>query len=110
IVLDLVFFHRRMLWNDLLEQLAQRRDVPLAAAQLVEQAAFDLVGRHFEGEIERPARGDDAHLAVEHDERLADGVDDRMLQLAPAIGAVERIVICHVRALPSYPLYARSKK
>src|SRR5690348_13703332 len=99
-----------MLRNDLLEQLTQARDVPLAAAQLVEQTAFDLVGRHLEGEIERPAGGDDAQLAVEHDERLAHGVDDRMLQFAPAIGAVERVVICHVRTLPNYPLYARSKK
>src|SRR6185312_10596914 len=48
---DLVLLDGGVPWDDLLEQLAQRRNVPLTAAQLVEQTALRLLSGHLERQI-----------------------------------------------------------
>jgi hypothetical protein len=50
----------------------------LSAVNLIKQVAADIVAHKPEGLIERPARGDDAQVMVEHDQRVTDGIDDGM--------------------------------
>jgi hypothetical protein len=67
-----------MLRGDVGQQRAQFRDVPLAIAQRVHRQTLHLLTLHPECQVERAVRGDDAQLLVEHQQGLADGVDDRL--------------------------------
>jgi hypothetical protein len=90
VVLDLVALDRHAPRDDLLEQVAQVGDVPLAVAELVEVAAEGVVAADPEGLVERAAGADDAQVAVEHEQGVADGVDDALrLDVAGAQEAVE---------------------
>ena len=82
LVLDLIPLHDAVFGYDLLEQHAKLRNVPLAIAQCVEQPALGILGADLETGIEGPARSDHAKSFVEHQHRLADGVDDAMSKRA----------------------------
>ena len=47
-------------------------------AQRVKKPALGVVGTDLEGRIKRAARGNHAQLLVEHENRLADGVDNAL--------------------------------
>ena len=75
LVLDLEVLDRRAARQQLFEQLAQPRDVPLAVAELVDEPAQHLARRDGEGAVERAVGAFDAQAVVEHQERLAHRVD-----------------------------------
>ena len=65
-----------LLGNDVLEQRAQSRNVPLPVTQLVDELVLGLFRRDVKGLIKGAVRRVDAQAAVENEERLAHGVDD----------------------------------
>ena len=75
IVLDLEILDGRAARQQLFEQLAQPRDVPLAVADLVDEPAQHVVRRDREGAVERAVGAFDAQVLVEHQQRLAHRVD-----------------------------------
>src|SRR5271155_1607825 len=58
------------------EEVAQSSDIEAALIDRVKLSAHCLLGLDRKGAVEGAARGDDVELLVEHDERLANGVDD----------------------------------
>ena len=94
-LLDLVAVHDRVLRQDPLQQQAQLGNVPLAVAEGVDRPALDVLAVHPEGQEERAARGDDAQILVEDQQRLADRVDDRLRQGAAVFDTAERVRIAH---------------
>ena len=76
--------------HDVIEQGAQRRDIPLPLLEVF-QAASDDPPAHFPrtSKQEVPARRDDPHVGIEDDERVAYGIDDG---LADAAGSASRCV------------------
>ena len=70
IVLHLEAVHRLVLGDDRLDQQPQRRDIPLAVAELEERPATRLRRILLEIFVEAAARGKHAQVVVEHDERL----------------------------------------
>ncbi len=62
--------------SEAIEEVAQCRAIEAAVADRVELPAHGLLGLDQKGVVERATCGDDAEFVVEHDERLADGVDD----------------------------------
>ena len=75
------------------EEDAQRRDIEAALIDRVELSAHGLLGLDRKGAVEGAARGDDVKLLVEHDERLANGVDD-------AVGIGPRCLDCPFGRFP----------
>ena len=55
-------------------------DIPLAIAQFVEQPSLRAAGTGRKGSIKRAAGSNYAKIFVEHDERLAHSVDDRVCE------------------------------
>jgi hypothetical protein len=51
---------------------------PFTVAELIEQLVLRVLRIDRESSIERTARGDNAQILVEHDERFAHRVDDRV--------------------------------
>src|SRR5260370_6752672 len=75
------------------EKDTQRRDIEAALIDRVELSAHGLLGLDRKGAVKGAARGDDVKLLVEHDERLANGVDD-------AVGIGPRCLDCPFGRLP----------
>ena len=63
-----------------------------------------LRGRHRESPVERAARGNHAQVRVEHEKRLAYGVDDGLGQVMPVRDGGERIAFGHAERTPLYLL------
>ncbi len=79
-MVDLEVIHGGAVGKDGLQQQPQRRDVPLAIAQVVEQAALGLAGNDLEGLVERTAGRQHAKLGVQHQEGLVDRIHDGLRQ------------------------------
>jgi hypothetical protein len=77
LVLDLVALDGAMLRNDILEESAQRRNVPLPVVEVVEQLALGVLRIRSKRLVKGTARRDHAEIPVEHDEGILHGVDDR---------------------------------
>ena len=75
-VLELEVVEDGALGDDVLEQGPQVGDVPLAVAQLVDEAALGLLGRDVERLVEGAVGGPDAQRGVEDQQRLAHRIDD----------------------------------
>ena len=73
-----------MLGQDLFQERPQRRDVPLAVAQRVEQPPLRFLAVGLERFVEGAAGGDDAQVLIQHQQGLAHGVDDGLSQ-RPAV-------------------------
>ena len=106
-VLHLIGVYGAALRNDVFEERAEPRNVPLPAAQVEDQLAFRLARGHRESPVERAARGDDAQVRVEHEKRLAYGVDDGLGQVVPMRDGGERIAFGHARGPPLHLLSRR---
>ena len=78
ITIDFVSLDRRMILGDRFQNCAKLRDIPLTIVDLVNQMTADILIDEMEGLIEGPARGDDAQVVVEHQKRIANGIDDGM--------------------------------
>src|SRR5438105_2608359 len=75
-VLELEVVEDGALGDDVLQQGPQVGDVPLAVAQLVDQAALGLPGRDVERLVEGAVGGPDAQRGVQDQQRLAHRVHD----------------------------------
>ena len=79
---EVVLHHKvlddRVVRQDVLQELAQGGDVPVAVAQVIEQAALSLGGRDLEHRVERAVRGLHAQAGIEDQQRLADRVDEAL--------------------------------
>ena len=75
-VLELKVVEDGTLGDNVFEQRPQVGDVPLAVAQLVNQAVLGLFGRDVKGLIEGAVGGPDAQGGVEDQQGLAHRVDD----------------------------------
>ncbi len=75
-VLELEVVEDGALGDDVFEQGPQVGDVPLAVAQLVDEAALGLPGRDVERLVEGAVGGPDAQRGVEDQQGLAHRVDD----------------------------------
>ena len=91
---DFTVLHRTVLGQDISKQSTKFRRVPFTLAQFIKQLAPGFVGTDRECAIERAARGDDAQILVQHDERLAHGVDDRMCERR-CVMAVDEVLAEH---------------
>src|ERR1035437_6960525 len=76
ITIDFVSLDRRMIFSDRFENCAKLRDIPLTIVNLINQMPPDILIDELEGLIEGPARGDDAQIVIEHQKRVANGIDD----------------------------------
>ena len=77
-MLDLIALHHAFLGQDFFQQRAELRDVPLSVAQRIKQPALGVLGADLEDRIERPVRRDHAQILVQHENRLAHGVDNAL--------------------------------
>ena len=75
-VLQLEVVEDGALGDDVLEQGPQVGDVPLAVAQLVDEAVLGLLGRDVKGLVEGAVGGADAQGGVEDQQRLAHRIHD----------------------------------
>jgi hypothetical protein len=98
-VLHLIGVYGAALRNDVFEERAEPRNVPLPPAQVEDQLAFRLARGHTESPVEGAARGDHTQVRVEHEKRLAYGVDDGLGQVVPMRKGGERIAFGQTREL-----------
>jgi hypothetical protein len=96
-MLDLVTFHHALLGHDLLQKEMQLGNVPLAVAQCVEQPAQGVGRADPEGRTEGAAGREHTEILVEHQERLADRIDDRLREGARLLGPGEDVVVAQSR-------------
>jgi hypothetical protein len=85
IVLDLEALDRLVFRKHLFHQMAQRRHVPLMLAQFGNAPAMRLGLGDSEHRQECLARGHDRHVVLEHDQGIADRIDDALGQLPVAV-------------------------
>ena len=76
IMLDLEAFDRCAMRDHALEQSAQRGNVPLPVAEVVDKTALGLGGARAKRLVERAIGGCDVQISVENDERAGHGLDD----------------------------------
>jgi len=94
IMFDLEPVHRGPFGDDRFEQQPERRNVPLAVPQIVEQAAVGLFGIDLEGRVKGAARGEHPKLPVEHQEGFGDSIDDRLgedLRVEDVVGRTQHV-------------------
>src|SRR5580693_3427444 len=77
-MLDFIALHHALLGNDLFQQHAKLRNVPLSIAQRVKKPAVGVPGADLECRIKGPARGDHAQVFVEYKNGLANSVDNAL--------------------------------
>jgi hypothetical protein len=75
-MLDLEPFNRGAVRNDAFEQGAKRGNVPLAVAEIVDEASLGLAAAGAKRLVERPVRGPDDQVLVEDDQGAGNGLDD----------------------------------
>ena len=77
VVRDLEVIEDTTARQNVFQQFAEPRNVPLAIAQLVDQAARRVRRRDLERVVERLVGGVDAQVGIENQQRIAHGADDR---------------------------------
>src|SRR6202043_3532518 len=90
---DFVILNDSLAVPEAVEKDAQCRDIEAALINRVELPAHGLLRLDRKDAVEGAARGDDVKLLVEHDERLANGVDD-------AVGIGPRCLDCSFGRFP----------
>ena len=81
IMLDLVVLEAAVVRQDVLQEPAQLRDIPLPVAELVDEPALGFLRRDPEGLVERLVGRDHAEILIQHQERLLDGIGDALGKL-----------------------------
>ena len=76
IVLDLEAFDRCAMRDHALKQRAQRGDIPLPVAEIVNETALGLARAGAKRLVERAIGGCDDQISVENDERARHGLDN----------------------------------
>src|SRR5258705_3235146 len=77
-MLDLITLHHAALVYDFFQQHAKLWNVPLAIAQCVKKSALGVLGANLECRIEGAACGKHAEVFIEHQNGLADSVDNAL--------------------------------
>lgn len=90
--LDLIILYGGVLGLEQTEEVAERRHIQAVVTHVSEVLADRLLRNDGEGTVEGAVSKDDAQLFVEHDQGLANGVDDavRARIVAPGIGKMGR--------------------
>src|SRR6185437_2015040 len=78
LAVDLIPLDRHLILSDCLQQFAKLWDIPLTIFDLIEQLAANILPGELEGLIKRAARGHDALIRIEHQKRVAHGINDRV--------------------------------
>ena len=95
LAVDLIGFDDAVLGKHLFQERLELRDVPLAFAQVVQEPPLGVLTIDLELEVKGPARRYDAELAVEHDQRLIDGIHDGLRQSAHVLNSEEGLNVGH---------------
>ena len=74
-MLDQVILDRGFLRQDLLQQFAQLRDIPLPITEFVDELADGVFRRNTEIPVKRTIGAFDAQVGIEHQQRLTHGID-----------------------------------
>src|ERR1700677_4708920 len=107
LMLDLITLHHAFVGNDFFQQHTKLGNVPLSSAQRVKKSAFGVLGANLEGRIEGAAGGKHAEVLVEHQDGLADSVDNALSEgprvdnggeLSSKAGLLHNISAIYVRA------------
>ncbi len=94
-VLHLEIMQRAGVGEDLAQPRLQRRNIPGAIIQLIEELSQHVLGRRGEGEIERTAGGNHAQIVVEDEQRLPDRVHNGFGKCA-RVRRVGKLLLEHV--------------
>jgi hypothetical protein len=89
VVLDFVSLHDRMLRQDFLKQNSELGNIPLTIAQRIDGTALHILPTELECLIERAADRNDTEIFIQHQQRLADGIHDRLGQGTSILNADE---------------------
>lgn len=101
LVLDLIVDDGGGLGDHLDEQVTQFRDIPLAAAQIIDAMPDGLLAIDLERLKEGTAGTLDAKIFVQHEKRIGNGIDDALrLHVAHSQKAVKVFHIHHERPGP----------
>ena len=85
IILDLKIFNWLVFGEHFFHQMPKRRHVPLVLAQFGNAPPMGLSLSTSEYRQERLARGHDCHVVFEHNQRIADRVNNTLSQLPIAL-------------------------
>jgi hypothetical protein len=69
-MLNLIALHHAVLGYDFFQEQTKFWNIPYTVAQFIKQLAFGIVGIDLECPTEGAARGDNAQILVEYQERL----------------------------------------
>ena len=72
--------------QDVFQEYPQAGDIPLAIAYLKDEPAFRPPAEDFEGPVKGIVDGDNPEVAVQDDEGLSHGGDDKVVKLAQRLG------------------------
>ena len=75
--------------ENILQQLAQRGDIPLSVPEAVNETPLGLLRRGPEGFVERPVGLYDFEVLVQDHQRLPHRFHDRFGEVKPALGGVD---------------------
>src|ERR1700736_6136681 len=84
-----------MLRQDFFQENPKFRNVPLTLAQVVEELALGALTIDLECQIKRSARGYHPKVAVEHDQRLGDGIHDGLRQSSDVLNPQKGLNVGH---------------
>ena len=79
----------RMRGENILQQLAQFRDIPLSVPEVVDKTIFRLFLGCAEGFVKLPVRFDDLQVLIEDDQRLAHRFDNSLGEVETALGGID---------------------
>src|ERR1035437_6744845 len=97
ITIDFVSLDRRMIFSDLFQNCAKLRDIPLTIVNLINQTIADIFIDEMKCLIEGAARGDDAQVVIEHQKRVANGIDDGVREGGRVWNSGEGYILRHYR-------------
>jgi hypothetical protein len=97
LAVDLVPIYDAVLGQDFFQESLELCDIPLTLAQVVQQPPLGALTIDPERQIKGSARGYDAEMAIEHDQRLGDGIHDGLRQRAYVLNSQKGLDVGHDR-------------
>ena len=92
-MLDFVIFHHSALGYNFFQKQTKSWNIPLTITQRVKRPPLSVVAADFECVIEGAARGEHAEILVEHQERFANGIDDRLRKCTRFLDRGEQFIV-----------------